>query len=779
MSLGRDGLANSSQRLVVKRIRCTACFTVMSAWVYPRRFVFADHFMTITSKTSLKSLWLAVAAVCSSMALADEGQWQPYQMPALSEALKQRGISISGEQLADLNQYPMNAIVSLGYCSASFVSPKGLVITNHHCAYGAIQQNSTATRNLIEQGFLAKSLPEELPAGPQERLYVTEEVRDVSSDVVGNLAADMPPRERYEVIERNRKRLIQQCELDANYRCNVVSFHHGMEYFLIKQLMIQDVRLVYAPAESVGNFGGDIDNYEYPRHTGDFTFIRGYVGKDGKPAPYHVDNVPYVPKHYLKVNRDGVQQGDGILLAGYPGVTSRYRLAEEISFARDWQYPAQVKTFAQMIATIERLGQQNPELKVRYASVVKGYHNRMKKLKGLLDGFKVTDIPAIKVAQAAEFERWLAADPSRASYQKAIVALKDAVKTEQANVQQNYYFEVAKRSDLLKTAIDLHRLALEQQKPDEMRDIGYQNRDLKMFEGRLKRLEKSFSSEVDIAVWTEQLAEYLAQDAKLRVAVFDKALGVKAGATAAQLQQQLAAWYKASNLTTTEGRLAWLGKTPADFAASQDPFIKLAVAIAETNLAIEEREKALAGTLSVLRPAYMNAVIAYNRSLNKPVYPDANGTLRITYGHVDGYPAADGVYKTPFTSVSGMLAKVTDKPPFDVPTALRQAYQAKQYGSYFYKTMAGRPFNSIPLNFLSSADTTGGNSGSAVMNGRGELVGLNFDSTYESITKDWYFNPAITRAIHVDIRYVLWLMDEVDHAENLLAEMTIVGNQAK
>ena len=296
----------------------------------------------------MKSVYLlsALALATSFASQADEGQWQPHQLAELQNELTAKGITIPGKQLADLSQYPMNAIVSLGYCSASFVSPKGLVVTNHHCAYNAIQNNSTKDNNLIDKGFLAKTMVEELPAGPQERLYITEAVTDVTAQVTGSLAADLSGKERYEAIEANRKILIKDCESDPNYRCSVVSFHHGMEYFQIKQLMLQDVRLVYAPSESVGNYGGDIDNFEYPRHTGDYTFIRGYVGKDGKPAPYALDNVPYQSKNFLKVNASGVRQGDGILLAGYPGQTSRYRLADEISFAADWQYPAQVKNLS-------------------------------------------------------------------------------------------------------------------------------------------------------------------------------------------------------------------------------------------------------------------------------------------------------------------------------------------------------------------------------------------------------------------------------------------------
>ncbi|WMN58952.1 S46 family peptidase [Pseudoalteromonas xiamenensis] len=734
---------------------------------------------------------LALAAVFSQHVLADEGQWQPHQLPQLQKQLTEKGIEISGEQLADLNQYPMNAIVSLGYCSASFVSPKGLVVTNHHCAYGMIQNNSTKDDNLIEKGFLAKSLDKELPAGPQERLYITESVTDVTVQISGNLAAELTGAARFDAIEANRKALIKECETDENYRCSVVSFHHGMEYFLIKQLMIQDVRLVYAPPESVGNYGGDIDNFEYPRHTGDYSFIRAYVGKDGKPAPYSEDNVPYEPKSFLKVNADGVKKGDGILLAGYPGRTSRYRLANEIQFAADWQYPAMVKTYTQIINTIDALSAENPDIKVKYASRVKSYNNRMKKLQGLLDGFKVTDIHAIKQAQEDALLAWIAANPEHQHFKTAIDGLRVQLEKEHAFTRQNYYFAFARSSDLLTTAMRLYRLSVENQKPDSERKIGYQERDLKMFAARLTRMDKSFHPTMDVTMWAEQLAEYLAQPAQTRVTALDSALELEANQSKETLITKLSPMYGKTSLTTNEGRLAWMEKTPEEFQTSDDPFIKVAVALFDTSMQLEKQEKDLEGAMSVVRPAYMNAIIAYNKSQGKPVYPDANSTLRITYGSVDGYEAKDGVYKTPFTSVRGLIAKKGPF-PFNAPEDIVGAYQEGKTAGYFYNTLERPaaqsfackifgcevtkpvPFNSVPVNFLSSADTTGGNSGSAVMNGKGELVGLNFDSTYESITKDWYFNPEITRAIHVDIRYVLWLMEHVHGAHNLLSEMDIV-----
>lgn len=718
-----------------------------------------------------------LALTLTAPLLADEGQWQPHQLTQLQTALTQRGIQIPANQLADLNQYPLNAMVSLGYCSASFVSPDGLVITNHHCGYGAIQQNSTADNNLLEKGFLAKTRQQELPAGPQERFYVTEQVTDVTADIRQAQGRNLSAAALFDATEQARKQLIAHCEQTPNYRCNVVSFHHGLQFFLIKQLMIQDVRLVYAPAGSVGNFGGDTDNYEYPRHTGDYTFLRAYVGKDGKPAPFSNDNVPYKPKSFLKVNAAGVQAGDGIILAGYPGQTSRYRLAEEIRFAQQWQYPQAIATYRQMIDTIERFGKQDPALQVRYAAVVKGYHNRMKKMQGLLAGFTATDIPALKAAQQSALTDWLAASSERATMRQAVDELTDVIRQEQQFLQQTWYFDNAKRGDLFKTALDLYKLAKQQELPDAQREVGFQQRDLKMWQGRLQRLDTSFEPTVDLTLWSQQLANYLQQPVGERLTLLDQALSLQSTMSQADIARQLKPWYDNTTLLTAKGRLAWLGKTPAEFAKSNDPFIRAAVAVYPVAAQLEQQQKTINGLLLQKRPAYMQAVIAFQQSQGKPVYPDANSTLRVTYGQVDGYPAADGVYKTPFTSVRGMIAKRQASGEFALPDNLVAAYQARQYGSYFRQSLAGQPalpFNSVPVNFLSSADTTGGNSGSAVMNGRGELVGLNFDSTFESISKDWYFNPAVTRAIHVDIRFVLWMMQQVDGAEHLLKEMTVV-----
>ncbi|MGB9990775.1 S46 family peptidase [Massilia sp. SM-13] len=705
----------------------------------------------------IKSLLLPAALLAAfAPAMADEGQWQPHQMPQLKAELKRIGIQIPAEQLTDLSKHPMSAIVSLGGCSASFVSPDGLVVTNHHCAYGAIQRNSTPQKNYIVNGFLAKTRAEELPGGPNTLVYVTDKVENVSARVLKGLEKT-GGKERHEAIERRVKELIAECETDKMYRCSVPAFHRGLEYYRIRQMMIRDVRLVYAPADMIGNYGGDIDNYEWPRHTGDYSFLRAYVGKDGRPADPSPDNVPYKSKDFLVVSAEGLKNGDPILLAGYPGRTSRYKLPSEIRYARDMGYPLQVKEYQADLDTIAAATKGNDAAAVRYASVVKSINNRMKKTQGLMDGFARKDIAAIKDVQDAEFRAWYAKQPNVSP--TLLAELDAAIAADMALDQEQFAWGVATNSDLLKSARTLYRLALERKKPNAERESGYQDRDLGFIKARLNRLEQSFDANVDKARFAEGLKRYAALPAKSHPQGLDALL---------PSPQALDAIYAATELGTTAKRIALLDQDAEALAKSNDAFMQLAVKLNGIASSLEERTKEVEGNLEKVIPQYMAAVIAYKKSQGKPVYPDANSTLRITYGTVSPYSPRDGMSKGPFTTVEGIVEKHTGKDPFDAPAKLLEAIKAKRYGQFKDPVLG-----TVPVDFLSSADTTGGNSGSAIVNKRGELVGLNFDSTYESITKDWYFDRDITRAIHLDVRYMLWVMKEVDHADNLLKEMTI------
>ncbi|MNM00826.1 Peptidase S46 [compost metagenome] len=688
---------------------------------------------------------------------ADEGQWQPHQLPQLKAELKRVGIDIPAEKLADLSKHPMSAIVSLGGCSASFVSDAGLVVTNHHCAYGAIQRNSTPEHNYITNGFLAKTRAAELPGGPNSLVYVTDKVENVSDRVLKGLTADMTGRARHEAVEKRIKDLIAECETDKMYRCSVPAFHRGLEYYRIRQMMIRDVRLVYAPSDKIGNFGGDIDNYEWPRHTGDYSFLRAYVGRDGRPADPSPDNVPYKSKDFLVVSAEGLKAGDGILLAGYPGRTSRYKLPAEIRFARDTAFPLKVAELQADLAVMAEATNGDAASAVRYASVVKSINNVLKKTQGLLDGFARKDIAAIKDVQDADFRAWYAKQPNVSP--TLLAELDAAIASDMALSEEEFAWSVATNSDLLKSARTVYRLSQERQKPDAERESGFQQRDLAFIKARLARLEQSYVNKVDQARFEAGLKRYAQLAAKSHPQGLDALLPAPAA---------VAALYQQTQLADTAKRLAWLDKDQAAVAQSDDAFMQLAIKLQPVELALEDRRKEIDGNLERVIPQYMQAVIAWKQSQGKPVYPDANSTLRVTYGTVSPYSPRDGITKGPFTTVEGIVEKVTGKAPFEAPQALLDAVKEKRYGQFRDPALG-----TVPVNFLTSADTTGGNSGSAVMNKRGELIGLNFDSTYESITKDWYFDTAITRAIHLDIRYLLWVMKEVDHADNLLQEMTI------
>jgi hypothetical protein len=399
----------------------------------------------------------------------------------------------------------------------------------------------------------------------------------------------------------------------------------------------------------------------------------------------------------------------------------------------------------------------DPAVEVRYARVVKGMNNGMKKTQGLIDGFARKDIAAIKDGQDAEFRAWYAKQPG---VSKTLLAELDAViAADIALSDEEFGIGVAATSDLLRTGLALNRLALESAKPDAERESGYQQRDVSFIKARLTRLEQSYIGSVDQARFVAALQRYAKLPKSMHVQGMDALL---------PSVDSVPALYAQSQLGDTAKRLAWIGKDAATIAASDDAFLKLSVKIAGPAQALRERRKELDGNLDRVIPQYMQAVIAWKKSQGKPVYPDANSTLRVTYGTVSPYSPKDGITKGPFTTVEGIVEKQTGKDPFNAPQKLLDAIKAKRYGQ-FKDPILG----TVPVDFLSSADTTGGNSGSPVMNRNGELIGLNFDSTYESVTKDWYFDTDITRAIHMDIRYMLWIMAEVDHADNVLKEMTI------
>ncbi|WP_285711662.1 S46 family peptidase [Erythrobacter oryzae] len=699
------------------------------------------------------ALMLALPAV----ALADEGMWLPSQTGAIADEMKAAGLELDAKTLGDLQRPPLTAIASLGGCSAAFLSPQGLVATNHHCVAGSLQYNSSPENDYLTDGFLAKTLGDELPAAPGSRIYVIEDLRDVTAAMLKG-ADKLEGRARYDRLQANRTALIEACEKQANRRCDVRAYFGGAQYWLQQQLEIQDVRLVYAPAGGVGNFGGEKDNWMWPRHTGDFSFYRAYVAPDGSSAPFSKDNVPFKPKAWLPIAKEGVKEGDFVMVAGFPGTTERLRTAEEARFYYEELYPYQQRMLAEYGDRIDELTAGNQAATIAYAATLQGVENYEKKIAGQLAGADAISLVDKKAAEEAAFRAWIKADPAReAQYGAALAELDKLVAETNAVALADAKRGLLGRGQLYGAARTLYRWANEQAKPDKDREPGFQARDKAFMTQRMAIIERRYVEAIDKQLFADAIAEYRSLPADQRIASFDAFLEGK----------DLASLYATSELGTTAKRMEWMGKTPADFKASSDPFIQLAVATYDEAMAAEAADKERAGRVQKARSAVMAARLAYAASQGKTMYPDANGSLRFTYGKVTG-KAVDGQVWTAFTTAEGIVAKHTGRGEFDAPDKMIELIKAKDYGSYVAPALG-----TLPVDFMSTVDITNGNSGSSTLNARGEFVGLAFDGTIEGVVSDWMYDPAINRTIHVDSRFMLWTMDKVDGAQRLLEEMGV------
>jgi hypothetical protein len=718
----------------------------------------------------MKKTLLSLAVLTSFAAHADEGMWMPQQLPQVARQLKAAGLKLDPATLTKLTEFPMGAVVSLGGCSASFVSPQGLVITNHHCVYSSVAINSTPQRDLLADGFLAKTMGEELPAAPGSRVFVTEAVENVTGRIITPDVAKLTGKARVDAMQKNQKALVAECEKDAGYRCTVASFYGGLEFYRIKQLEIRDVRLVHAPPSGVGKFGGDTDNWMWPRHTGDYGFYRAYVSKDGKAADFSKDNVPYVPKHFLKIAKEGVKEGDFIMALGYPGRTNRHRLPSEVAFTFDWNYPAYVKASGETLAVIERETKNDPAAKLKYASQVASVNNYYKNRKGMIASYEGSDILARKTAEHNALKAWVNASPARkAEFGADIESVEKLIAQRDAATRRDFFLGYSSPR-FLNSARTLYRLANEHAKPDAERKSGYQDRDMARMTSVITGQDRTYDEKVDKALVLNFLKQYNAQPSNEHNTAFDAALGIQQGMSEAELKAALDKLYAGSQLQNKEFRTAWLKKSPAEFQASNDAFIKAAVALYDADRKEEAEEEELGGNIQKAYASYMKAKIAYMNSRGQAVYPDANSTLRVTFGNIKGRSyGADGTGAwTAFTTVKGVTAKHTGEGEFNAPEKQLAAIRSKDFGKYLDPKL-----KTVPVDYLATLDITGGNSGSAALNAKGELIGLAFDGTLDSIISDWDFNKAATRDIQVDIRYILWNMQKVDHADNLLKEMGV------
>jgi hypothetical protein len=734
----------------------------------------------------------ALLALVSGPAVAVEGKWLPEQVPKLPpEMLKKLGLQLPVERLWDPQTGTglLSAAVNINGCSAAFISDTGLIITNHHCAFGLIAEHSTPTKNLLEDGFVAPTRADELP-GTTSRIWVPTAFTDVTDAVhaaaFGNEAQGIVPASDdvgiFTATDQQKKAIVQACEKTPGKRCDVATFYGGLRHIMMEQVELTDVRLVYAPPRAVGEFGGEVDNWMWPRHSGDFAIVRAYVDAKGPgvlpaeggvfSAAERATHVPYKPAFHFPLSQTGTVPGDFVMVLGYPGNTVRELLGEEMRSRATKVYPWLIRWSDDVIGILEgKAVVADKAGSIAVAPMLKSQHNRRKNAQGQLEGLARGDIIARKLTSDAVI---LAAAQKNPRHKDAVVAhamlLEELRTREEAFEKSALLSTVFSGSRALSMAARIARLASEREKPDLARDENYMERERPRNLKELSRDHKAVFLPADQALFGLFVERALSLPPGKRIKAVDDAF--RAAKTTKQQQAIIAGWFKKTRVLNDKTRAPLLTQPLPVLAATakKDPLLAFAIAL-NRELDDKKRDDDRAEGASLrLRPVWMQAVIDDAKGL---VAPDANRTLRVSFAKVRGYSPKDGLSATPYTSLSGLFAKDTGAEPFAVPERLKLA-AAKGVGP---PTVA--PFlGDVPVNFLADADTTGGNSGSPVVNGRGELVGVNFDRVWENVANDFGYNEAIARNVSVDVRYILWMLRDVDRANGLLTELGLSGASA-
>ena len=709
----------------------------------------------------MNKLILLFALLTNLNVIADEGMWEPYELPKLESELKKSGFTTDVASLSNLFEHPMSAVVSLGGCSAAFVSPEGLIATNYHCIESSfLQYNSSDDENLFETGFLARSKDKEKRSAPGARVYITTESKEITNQVLSGVTDETESLDRAKLIENNKKLIIKQCENSEEIECRVRTFFSGEVYKLEKLFKIKDVRLVYAPPAYVGEYGGEIDNWMYPRHTGDFALLRAYVGKDGSSSEFSKENIPYASNSFLEISAKGVNEGDFVMVLGYPGRTNRLLTFNEIKYDLKIGFQESIRFLNQGIKLIDENTSEEDGTKLKYSGRKSGFENYYKKISGQKNGAENFELLKTEKAKWDNFLSFVEKNASdkESDYLNELLALIDA--TLQERLSRRYYGN----SSLIAMAQRLYRNAAEKEKSDPERKQGYQNRDQERLSNSIKRMDYSFDSNVDKAIFLDRLETYKGFSKNLRRPVFSKELNLdqELGKTKIIVDEI----YSSTFITSAE-MLRLKDMSLKQMNALNDPLIIFVKSIYEESLKYEKMYEKQSARREFLKSNFIKLLRKYYKSINKEIYADANGTLRATYGNVLGVSIKDGAFYKPFTTLEGIVEKHTGVNPFNVEKSLLNKIAEKDYGDYVFDHVG-----SVPVNFLSTLDITNGNSGSATINSNFELVGLAFDGMIETIIADYKYIPQ-ARTISVDSRYLLWTLDKVEKANNILEELTI------
>ncbi len=704
----------------------------------------------------MKSLFSAILIFSFlNVSTAGEGMWIPLLLKSLNEAeMQQMGMKLTAEDIYSVNKGSLkDAIVHFGgFCTAEIISSQGLLLTNHHCGYGQIQSHSSIDNNLLKNGFWASDLNAEL-ANPGLFATLIDEIIDVSDQVLSGVDDKMSVKERQSTIDKNIDMMRKERELKPFQDIIIRPFFHGNQYFAFITTTYNDVRLVGTPPESIGKFGSDTDNWVWPRHTGDFSLFRIYAGPNNEPAEYSENNKPYEPKHHLPISLDGVSEGDFTMVFGFPGSTQQYLPAVAVEQIVDVLNPAKISIREKALGIIDKYMRKDEAIKLQYASKFARVANYWKKWIGESQG--ITKTKGIERKQKLEAE-FLAALPKNSSYSNILTEFdKLYSKQEPYAYVRDYYNEVAGRNiELMRVAGIAQRLVSAYENEGVS---GYDN-----FKGRVKpwleNFYKDYRPEIDAEVFaalTEMYKENVSQEFipafmmsdYQSTTLFDKSV-------LAHKDKMMAVLSEKPEAAVTQLKADPIYLIGEEWKALYDN--KVARPYSSTKFSIDS-----------LQRLYMKALM--ETFPNKRFYPDANSTLRVTYGKIDGYTPMDAVRYTPVTYLEGAMEKY--KPgdyEFDMPTKLVDLYNKKDYGDYADTN------GKLPICFIGTNHTTGGNSGSPAIDANGNLIGLNFDRAWEGTMSDYNYDSSICRNIMVDARYILFCVDKLAGAGHLVDEMTLV-----
>ena len=717
------------------------------------RLTFYEEMRKITLLFALLLFWLSGFA-------QQGGMWLPSLLEGMNaKEMKSLGMKMSVKDIYEVNKSSLKDAVPHfnGGCTAEMISNKGLLLTNHHCGYSQIQSHSTLANDYLTYGFWAKKQEEELP---NENLSVTFIVRveDITSKVLVDTEALVNEEARTAKIESNINNVLRNTPKEAWQECRVRAFYEGNQYLLFIVETFKDVRLVGAPPSSIGKFGSDTDNWVWPRHTGDFALFRVYADKNNRPAAYSKDNVPYKPKHYFPISLKGVKEGDFTMVFGYPGRTQEYLPAIAVAQMADVINPMKIGIRDVILKTQDSFMRNDPEIKIKYASKYASIANYWKKWIGEAQGLKKSGAVAIKQKQEEEFKKDIESHSRKAEYGTVLPEMEKLyAQALDYSVASDLFSEFMRHIDLLNNGYKIMQL---QNVLLQRGEEAFNEKKAELLQS-FKTSYKNYDKAVDKAVFEKAVAYYVKNMPKRFLAPNLQNFNAKL-LTIKLYNNSFLASYEGIEKTLLLPESAFKGILKKDVGMQ---FIQQFVEYYFVEVAAPYQE--ITDKLAGLQRKYMKGILEFATPEDR-IFPDANSTLRVTYGKVEGYSPADAVKYEPFTYLDGVMEKyIPNDYEFDVPAKLRYLYERKEYGIY------GKD-GKMPVCFIATNHTTGGNSGSPAIDAKGNLIGLNFDRVWEGTMSDVYYDPKICRNIMVDIRYILFIIDKYADASYLIDEMKII-----